>query len=180
MTPVACLFPAASHRRRPISISFATGVIFALAATLTACGTDPTGGAAFCGTAVIEDLDPLSVQHVLPGADVSYLTSPPTSGPHLGGPAPSGVVDEPLPEMMQVTILEGGRTLVQYQPDLPPADIESLRALGSLRIVVAPNATLDSPVVATRWRARLTCSQPSPTELEAFSIQSGLPATEAD
>lgn len=176
MTVVAWLFFSGDSLRR----RGAVGLVAALAATLVACGSDVPRESTLCGALAIEDLDPLSVQHVLPGAEVTYLSSPPTSGPHIGGPAPSGALDEQLAEMMQVTILEGGRTLVQYQPDLAAADIEELRALGSLRIVVAPNSTLDSRVVATRWRARLTCSEASPEDLIAFSTRTDLPVTEAD
>jgi len=177
MTPVVWHFCFRKSARRCFGACMA---LASLAAAAACASGAPAESSARCAPLVVEDLDPLSVQHVLPGAAVTYLTSPPTSGPHLGGPAPSGTLDEPIDEKLQVTILEGGRTLVQYQPDLAAAQVESLRALGSLRIVVAPNPTLDSPVVATRWQAKMTCAEASPTELETFSLRTDLPATEAD
>jgi len=184
MATVDCLFalliPESVVRRGSKPRAFCIALTVTLLATLTACGSDAPAEATACGAFVIENLDPLSVQHVLPGADVTYLTSPPTSGPHVGGAAPSGALDEPLDETVQVSVLEGGRTLVQYQPTLPASEIDELRSLGGLRIVVAPNPELAAPVIATRWRAKLTCARASAAELEAFSLNPDLPATEAD
>ena len=62
-----------------------------------------------------DPLDPGSLQHVLPGSPPpSYLTDPPTSGPHQSGRLTGGVLDEPVPAPVQVGALEAGQVLIQY------------------------------------------------------------------
>src|SRR5690606_7285135 len=81
---------------------------------LTACG----GGSAtaLCDQPIREELDPASLTHVLDPDDARFKTNPPTSGPHVSGALPTGVVETPIPGAVQVAVLEGGNVIVQYAP----------------------------------------------------------------
>lgn len=120
-----------------------------------------------CEPAREEPEDERSGLHVLPNAaDPTYAADPPTSGPHVAGPGLRGVQAEPLRRVVQVGVLEEGKVLVQYRPD--GGDPAPLLALASDQVVVAPNPGLPSPVIATAWRHRLTCSAVDPTEVASF------------
>jgi hypothetical protein len=122
-----------------------------------------------CGPIVHEPLAADFALHVLPGApEPHYLTDPPTSGPHqptedLGGT----MVDEPLSRPRQVGLLESGDVLIQYRPgDLDGTD---LRPLLGPHVVVAPNPTLGSAVVATAWTYKRSCDAVDGQALRAFA-----------
>lgn len=119
--------------------------------------SDPGGAAPNCAPEVTEVLDAGSALHLLPGApEPTYISDPPTSGPHLSGPAPSGVLEAPMGRPAQVQVLEQGGVVIQHR-DLEPAAVERLEALAGDLVVVAPNPTLPSTVVATAWVAKRTC-----------------------
>lgn len=125
-----------------------------------------------CGA--VETLLEPGFTHVLPGAEVTYSFSPPTSGAHppSGAPAP-GAYDEPIDPVRQVTALGGGAVLVQYDRYLPDADIDTLRALVDSHedLVVAPvGAAIDggSRLAATAWGVRLRCDVVELDALDAF------------
>ena len=140
-------------------------LLLTAAVTLSGCGGTTSTGA--CGRAVHEDLDPLSAVHPLGDADVEYLTSPPTSGPHLAISGPTGAVDGPLTEVVQVTVLARGAVLVQYRS---PTDATALAALSVDRdVVIAPAPDLDDPVVATAWTVKLRCDAVDVDRLVAFA-----------
>jgi hypothetical protein len=123
----------------------------------TAATITTTAPAPACGDIVEEAFDPASPSHVLPGApEPTYLTDPPTSGPHQAVPAEGGVRDEPLGRPVQVGLLEHGLVLVQYRPaDVAAADVAPA---ATDQVVVAPNDGLPAPVVATAWLAKRECS----------------------
>ncbi len=165
---------AALVRRRPGPISGAAPALamVALALTgLTACGdssaADSTAGR--CQPAVRERLDAASGVHLLPNAaEPTYLTDPPTSGPHLSAPRPTGLLSEPLSRPAQVNVLEGGAVLIQYR-SLDPADRQLVDALATdTGVVVAPNPDLASPVVATAWTWKQSCDSVDVATLQAF------------
>lgn len=110
-----------------------------------------------CAPEVSEGLDASSSLHLLPGApEPTYLSDPPTSGPHLSGPAPSGALGAPIDRPTQVQVLEQGGVLIQYR-DLDPGSVATLATLAGDDVVVAPNPGLASPVVATAWLTKLEC-----------------------
>ena len=140
-------------------------VVLVLTAGLAACGGDEEVA---CGPVAREALDPNSGFHVLPDQDVpEYTTEPPTSGAHYSLPTPTGAVAEPLERAMQVTALEGGMVLVQYQ-DLSDADVAELEDLGSDVVIVAPNPDQAEPVVLTAWITKQTCSGVDVATVETF------------
>jgi len=122
-----------------------------------------------CGPIQGEALDPAYLVHVVgTGEDVEYTSDPPTSGPHKAGPPVEGVVAEPLPRPIQVGILERGDVLVQHSPDLTPEDQSGLATLAGPGVVIAPNADLPAPVVATAWTHKRTCDAVDLDALRGF------------
>jgi hypothetical protein len=142
----------------------AISLVFAIAG----CGSS-SGGNDACGPVIHERLDPAYLVHVVgDGAGVRYTTDPPTSGPHKAGPAVEGVVTEPIPRPVQVGILERGDILLQHAPDLPSAQRTALEGLAGPGVVVAVNADLPKPVVATAWTTKRTCSAVDVPALREF------------
>ncbi len=140
-------------------------VVLFLAAGLAACGGDDEVA---CGPVTREALDPNSGLHVLPDQEVpEYTTQPPTSGAHYSLPPPTGAVSDPIDPPLQVTALEGGMVLVQYQ-DLSDADVAELEDLGSDVVIVAPNPDQAEPVVLTAWITKQTCSGVDLDTIETF------------
>ena len=121
-----------------------------------------------CGPDALEPLDPRSTQHLLPGSPPpSYAGDPPTSGPHAVGATPRGALDRPLPEPVQVALLEEGVVLVQHH-SVTADDRRRLEALAGDAVVVAPRAGPGPPVVATAWRHRMVCAGVDLAALRAF------------
>jgi hypothetical protein len=111
-----------------------------------------------CAPAFKEQLDSRSTQHLFPGApQPSYLTDPPTSGPHQLGDPSTGAATTPIPRPRQVAMLEIGYIVVQYQ-GLPAPDIARLGTLAGQLVTVAPAAgPLPAPIVATAWTWKQQC-----------------------
>ncbi len=137
--------------RVPLTSRAAWAVLALAVPLLAACG----GGAeSACSVPVREELDPKSLLHVIDPATAVYTTDPPTSGPHLGAPGPTGLVAAPMLPAIQVSILERGDVLVQYRD---PADLPALQGLVAERVVVAPQPSLKTRVVVTAWTYKLSC-----------------------
>lgn len=158
-------------RRRPaapVGGPWVLAAVVALAGLLAGCGRGRPQEEAGCGPVVEERLDPSSPVHLLPGApEPGYLSDPPTSGPHLAGPAPRGALDAPLDRPAQVQVLEQGGVVIQHG-DLDEAGVDALRGLAGNRVVVAPGRGLDSAVVATAWRRKVTCEDADVQALRRF------------
>lgn len=123
---------------------------------------------AACGKPFAEPIDQNSSIHILPGQpELPYKTNPPTSGAHRVAEIPSGPQREPIDKPEQVHILETGRVLIQYK-GLAPDQVAALRRLSSNEVVIAPNNTLDTAVVATAWLFKLECSSVDAKTLRRF------------
>ncbi len=60
--------------------------------------------------------------------------------------------------------------LLQYQPDTVSADdLTLLQSLAGDTVVVAPNSDLKTPIVATAWRKRMTCTAVDTSALKKFA-----------
>lgn len=150
------------HRLGPVKRS---RWIVALSLVLAACvGTDTEGGC----IELREPEDPASNQHVLTDGAVDYQTRPPTSGPHVAGPTPSGVLATPVPEAIQVRVLEAGGVMIQYGPDVDPAP---LALLAGDTTVVAPGIDLPHPIVITAWTWKLVCADVDVDRIERFASE---------
>lgn len=135
-------------------IVMAAGLVLATLLT-TACSE----AEAACGDAFAEKLDPNSSKHLLPGDEApAYKTDPPTSGAHRAGGITAGVSDVELEEPDQVNILESGDVLLQYTDDVADDDLQELRLMAGEDVVVAPNDSLDTDIVATAWLHKMNCT----------------------
>ena len=95
-----------------------------------------------------------------------YNTSPPTSGPHIGGGiAPAGIYEEPIVPELGVHSLEDGHVAIQY--DCPeeggcPELVTELTAVVSgylgdnKRVILAPYSGILHPTDGTSHRIALT------------------------
>ena len=70
---------------------------------------------------------------------------------------------------MQVTILERGGAIVQYQPSIDEAGLAALETLAGTGTVIAPGANLPAPVIATAWTWKLSCGQVDLDALAEFT-----------
>lgn len=96
----------------------------------------------------------------------------PTSGPHLEG-AVCGVQRTPVPPGAQIHALEHGAVAFQYRPgELEPDHVSSLESLGDEfgdHVLVAPNPSLDAPVMATAWTRRMALDEVDTALLRDFA-----------
>jgi hypothetical protein len=87
---------------------------------------------------------------------VSYNSTPPTSGPHLGDLARWGVHDEPIPNELQVHNLEDGGIMVQYNcPDGCSDLVSQLEEIvGEYHegVILAPYPDMGSRIALTAWQ----------------------------
>lgn len=86
---------------------------------------------------------------------MTYNTTPPTSGPHLGQLARWGVHTEPIPNEIQVHNLEDGGVLVQYNcPDGCDELVAQLTRIVKRytdRVILAPYPDMDARIALTAW-----------------------------
>ncbi len=93
------------------------------------------------------------------GESFDYGTPTPTSGPYLEGDPTCGVFAGEMRPEDAVTALHYGAVVVWHDPELGEADVAALAALATdaeTHVVVSPNASLDSPIVATAWNRLLS------------------------
>lgn len=147
-------------------------VLCLAAAALGSCGDD-SASSSVCSEP--EQILEAGGVHVLPGVDITYDHSPPTSGPHQLPAPEAGVSRAPIREPLQVSALEAGLVLVQYQPDLPVDDQASLEELSRTEgVLVAPAATPiddDAQVALTAWGVRQLCASVDVDAAQAFVDQ---------
>ena len=143
-------------------------MLVAVALVLVACADDASTGC----VELREPQDPASGQHVLGPGLATYQSDPPTSGPHIAGPTPSGPLDTAIDPAIQVRLLEAGGVMIQYDDTRSPAEIAALEAFGDSLVAVAPaGGTLSRPIVVTAWTWKLSCSSVDNDAVRSF-IQS--------
>jgi hypothetical protein len=86
-------------------------------------------------------------------ASVSYAQVPPHSGDHSPVWQRCGFYAEPVGNEHAVHSLEHGSVWITYRPDLPQAQIETLRAVTRTQkdVIVSPYPGLPAPVVVSVW-----------------------------
>ena len=100
---------------------------------------------------------------------VDYAMSPPAGGPHNQVWLNCGIYDEPVPNENAVHDLEHGSVWITYNPDLPQADIDKLKAkTPSTYAVLSPYTDLDVPIAISAWGAQLKLTDPDDPALQAF------------
>ena len=108
--------------------------------------------------------------------DVGYGEPIPAGGPHNPTYLNCGIYDEPVRPENAVHSMEHGAVWLAYQPDLPAAQVETLRNIvrnersrqGEALIVLSPQPDLPTPIVAAAWRVRLELEGPLDERLELF------------
>lgn len=135
---------------------------------LSGCSGSEAAGP--CRQPVREELDPGHLVHVIDPTTARFKTNPPTSGPHVGGAAPTGALDQPILGAVQTAILERGDVLIQYR-DIDPNDVGQVRAMAGGHTVTAPNPDLPAPVIATAWTYKLSCDAVDTDALAKFVRQ---------
>lgn len=142
-----------------------------------AATSDSTGS---CAASVRDPLDPTSAYRLLPNApEPIYATDPPSSGAFVVGASADPTPTGPLSRPVQVGLLAQGKVLVQYGPTLSAADVVDLQGLAGEDIIVAPNPTMSSPIVATAWRLRQVCDQLDLSALRRFATVNANQAPDA-
>ncbi len=146
-------------------------VLLGVVGVSVAGGSSTASGPKACSPTVSDALDPNSVVRVLPNArELEYINNPPTSGAYVVGPEVAPVSTAELRHPVQVGLLARGMVLLQYQPDAISADdLALLQALAGDTLIVSPNSELKTPIVATAWRKRMTCTAVDTSALEKFA-----------
>ncbi len=104
----------------------------------------------------VADLGNLHIESV-EAPHAPYNSVPPTSGPHLGGKAESGVHNEQIPDELQLHNLEDGGVIVHYDPArVASSTIEELASLVKdyrEDVILEPytEPPLPAPIVLTAW-----------------------------
>ncbi len=133
--------------------------------------------------AAVETFPDMGVQHLAAGSPTpEYNSDPPTSGPHAQAPAPCGIYRQPVPDVSQVHSMEHGAVVVQYDPDLPPDQVELLERIDwspAAKVIVAPRPGNPAPVALTAWTRRLLLDQVDVEVITAFQREFGNQSPEA-
>ncbi len=142
---------------RPVLWGALAVVVVALLAGFVFSRTDPQRAA----TILLGD-------QVLTEPEGEVTSGPaPTSGQFDGGPT-CGVVTDPVPPEAQVDALAAGIVVVQYRSADDATALTEALAGRPTEVLVAPNAEIDAPVVATAWGRRLRLESVEPALLQAF------------
>lgn len=118
-------------------------------------------------------IDSLEAQHA------AYNSNPPTSGPHVGSTAPSGVLTSPLPDELTVHNLEHGFVIIHYRADLDANTVSQLtdeaRTLQAMNscVILLPRAAdkMPSPIALTAWNNRMELQSFDASSITAFFKQ---------
>jgi hypothetical protein len=107
--------------------------------------------------------------------DVVYEQTglPPMGGTHSSVWENCGIYDQPIETKNAVHSMEHGAVWVTYQPDLPEADVETLRDKVSQYsyAILSPFDGLQSPVVLTAWGIQLEVDSANDSRITTFLDQ---------
>lgn len=154
--------------------------VFAPTARATGLATARPGGQGSAGCGPLRRETYVDSPHLRPGEVPRFAGFPPTSGPHDVEVLSAGVLDAPLVDgpggartrswARAVHSLEHGYVVVLHGPALPAGDVASLRRLarGQRKVVVAPEPSLQVPLVLLAWLTRQDCERLVPDEVTAF------------
>jgi hypothetical protein len=102
--------------------------------------------------------------------NVDYDRTPPAGGEHNPVWQNCGFYPDPISDENAVHSMEHGAVWITYSPDLPEAEVNTLRDLAQNGdyILVSPYPGLDSPLVATAWGKQLELESADDEALEQF------------
>ncbi len=103
----------------------------------------------------------------------TYQVNPPAGGDHTPQAAGAGIfTDANTPSDGQIVhAMEHGYIVIWHRPDLDEPTLASLRELVGRHardVLMVPRASIETPVAATAWHARLLCDQPEVDTIERF------------
>jgi len=103
----------------------------------------------------------------------SYLTYPPTSGPHVEQEYPGKVFTEEIPEPIQVHLLEHGAVLIQYKCNECDELISNLRGYTEEfdNVKLAPYNKQSNTLALTAWDRLMLLDNYADKEIRAFIKQ---------
>ena len=123
------------------------------------------------GTAIPQ----LGREHIPNTEQVTYNSTPPTSGSHYDTPARWGIYNEAPVDEHLVHNLEHGGIIISYNPEQieePTLDQlrQQTRQLSQInpRIILTPRANLEAPLVLTAWGYLEKLDSYDPAAVEAF------------
>jgi hypothetical protein len=144
--------------------------VVAVLLVVTGCSKPAATGSAPAGTVTYSEPRRAHV-----AGKVQYEQSPPVGGDHSAVWLNCGVYDSPVANENAVHALEHGAVWITYLPDLPPAELERLRALvkasydGPDRyVVLSPYPGQRAPIIASAWGHQLTLQSAGDPRLQSF------------
>lgn len=122
-------------------------------------GSEPEGTQTFTG---------LEQTHV--DTPVDYPQTPPVGGPHNPVWQTCAFYDQPIMTERGVHSMEHGAVWITYSPDLPAAQVDTLKALqaSGKEVLVSPFEGLPTPVVASAWGKQLQLESADDPRLAQF------------
>jgi hypothetical protein len=120
----------------------------------------------------------LASEHVADDAVVAYDHLPPAAGPHAESVPEAGIHAEAVPYVQQVSALELGFVVLQYDPAIAPTAVEQLAQMAAeipeLVLTPSPGPIDDgAAIAATTWERRELCDAVDLDELRAFYADRG-------
>ena len=101
---------------------------------------------------------------------VRYPQNPPNGGDHNSTPQQCAVYEQPVPSERALHSMEHGAVWVTYQPDLPAAQVKTLREMvqGDPYLLLSPFPGQSSPVNLSAWGRSLTVDTADDERVEQF------------
>lgn len=85
-----------------------------------------------------------------------YNSNPPSSGPHYGQPAQTGIYDKAFPDEQLVHNLEHSHVWIAYQPASASAEmIDRLAEIAKTyksKVIMTPRVANDAPIALVAWQ----------------------------
>ena len=102
--------------------------------------------------------------------DVTYPTSPPAGGPHLGIWLNCGFYTVPVLDELAVHSLEHGAVWVTYRSDVDPEALEWLEDLAqrSTHVLVSPYEAQEAALVLSAWGRQLALDSAADPRFDRF------------
>ncbi|CAN5702402.1 hypothetical protein BH24ACT26_BH24ACT26_05080 [soil metagenome] len=167
----------AARRGNLVTVGIAVAVAAVVAVLVwqgRAAENAPVGGdAAEAGCTPIETHPIEGQEHVEQGTDVTYETTPPTSGNHFPTPADPGFYPSPIAEEALVHNLEHGQIVIWYRAGASQDtidDIEQIVDQEPITTLAAPYEGVEEPhdLVLTGWGTSQSCSGVSQEVVDRF------------
>jgi hypothetical protein len=103
---------------------------------------------------------------------ITYKESPPLGGPHNIVWQNCGIYEVPIHNEHAVHSMEHGAVWITYRPDLPPDQLQRLRAVAADDFVLlSPYPGLAGQVVVSAWNHQLTLDGADDSRLQSFIAQ---------